>query len=81
MFKNVKNFLAKEDGYTAETLVWTTILGLGAAAVAFGIYIADRASSVKINTDIKGLQTPSTIPATGETFTPTAGATGAVVGL
>jgi len=80
--ERVKSFLKSEEGYTAESLIWTSVLGIGAASVAFGLYSANRFQAGGIGDDMKAIVTPSSTPtATEQVNAMQAGYTGAVVGL
>ena len=82
MLNKVKNFLKAEEGYTAESLVWTSVLGIGAASVAFGLYAANRFQAGGVVDDMKAIQTVSSLPtATEQVSQMQAGYTGAIVGL
>lgn len=82
MKRKIKKFLKSEEGYTAESLTWTGILGIGAATVCFGLYAANRFLSGGIGDDVKAIATPSSIPvATEQVTSMQAGYTGAVTGL
>ena len=79
---SVKGFIKSEKGYTAESLAWNTVVGLGAATIAFGIYAAARFNSGGIDADIQSLQTATSLPtATEQVSSVQAGYTGAVTGL
>lgn len=82
MFEKAKKFLKSEEGYTAESVTWTGILGLGAATVCFGLYAANRYLSGGAVDDMKAIVTPSSIPTATEQVTSIqAGYTGAVTGM
>lgn len=82
MLEKAKNFLKSEEGYTAESLVWTSVLGIGAATVAFGLYAANRFQAGGIQADMKAIMTPTVLPDPQEQVTQIqAGYTGAVTGL
>lgn len=82
MFRKIKRFMKSEKGYTVESLVWTSILGLGAATVAMGIYAADRYQSGGVVDDMKAIQTPSLLPTATESVAELqAGYTGAIIGM
>lgn len=82
MFGKVKDFLKSEEGYTAESLVWTTIVGLGSASVCFGLLAADRFQGGAASDDMKRIATPSSLPMANENVTAIdAGYTGAVTGV
>ncbi len=82
MFKKAKRFIKSEKGYTAESLAWNTVVGLGAATIAFGIYAAARFNSGAINADIQSMQTATSLPTANETVSNLqSGYTGAVTGI
>lgn len=82
MKKNWKRFLRSEEGYTAEALVWTSVLGIGAATLVFGLYAADRFQAGGIGDDMKAIVTPSSLPTASEQLGQVqAGYTGAITGL
>lgn len=82
MFNKVKHFLKNEEGYTAESLTWTGVLGVGAATVCFGLYAANRFLSGGIGDDVKAIMTPSALPVATEQITELqAGYTGAITGM
>lgn len=82
MFKKAKRFMKNEEGYTAESLAWNTVLGVGAATVCFGLYAANRFLAGGVGDDVKAIVTPSSIPvATESVSSMDAGYTGAIVGL
>ncbi|MBM7854932.1 hypothetical protein JOC37_001312 [Desulfohalotomaculum tongense] len=82
MIKKIKAFIKGEEGYTAESLAWTTVVGLGATGVCFGLYAASRYLSAGAVDDIKAIQTPSSLPSATEQITNLkAGYTGAITGI
>ncbi|MGB9825540.1 MAG: hypothetical protein ACPLRU_02595 [Desulfofundulus sp.] len=82
MLARVKRFLKEEKGYTTESLVWTSVLGIGAATLAFGLYVASRFQAGGIGDDLKAIVTPSSLPtATEQVSQMKAGYTGAITGL
>lgn len=81
MFEKVKKFIKNEEGYTAESLSWTTVLGVGAATIGLGIYAAARIAGANIIADLSAIKTASSMPTVGEQLAGTAGQTGAVIEL
>jgi hypothetical protein len=80
--ERVKGFLKGEEGYTTETLVWGSVMGVGAATVAFGLYAAARFQGGGIGDDLKAVATPSALPKGTEQVTNLqAGYTGAITGI
>ncbi len=70
MFGKVRKFVQNEEGYTAESLTWTAILGVGAATVCFGIYGANYEQGGKVAHDMGSLQTVESLPHGGEVIQP-----------
>lgn len=82
MFERIKKFLQSEDGYTVESLSWQIVLGLGAASLFFGIYVATRYLSSGIGDDVKDFMVPSSLPTATEYVSEIkAGYTGAITSL
>ncbi len=82
MFKKVKDFLRSESGYTTEALVYSAVLGVGAATVAFGLYGANRFQGGGIVDDMKAINTPSSLPVATESVAGLdAGYTGVITGM
>lgn len=82
MFERIKKFLQSEDGYTVESLSWQIVLGLGAASLFFGIYVATRYLSAGIGDDVKDFTVPSSLPTATEYVSEiNAGYTGAITSL
>lgn len=82
MLDRVKRFLKGEEGYTAEALVWTSVMGIGAASIAFGLYTANRFQAGGIADDMRAIVTPGSLPSATEQVTQLqAGYTGAIVGV
>lgn len=82
MFGKVRNFLKSEEGYTAESLIWTTIVGLGSASVCFGLLAADRFQGGAVSDDMKKIATPSVLPQANENVIGlSSGYTGAVTDI
>ena len=78
----VKNFVKGEEGYTAQALIWTGVVGLGSAAVAFGLLSAERFQGGNAMADMKAITTPQTIPVPQEQITTfKAGYTGAITNI
>jgi len=42
MINRIRKFLASEEGFTVEYLVYVIVIGLGSAAILFGILVAIR---------------------------------------
>ena len=80
--KRIKDFVKGEDGYTAQALIWTGVVGLGSAAVAFGLLSAERFQGGNAMADMKSITTPQNIPVPQEQITAfKAGYTGAVTNI
>ncbi len=80
--KKVVSFAKAEEGYIAESVTWTSILGLGAATIGFGLYGAFRFQSGGAIDDMKAIVTPGQLPtATEQVGTLNAGYTGAITGM
>jgi hypothetical protein len=81
MFKKIYAFLADENGYTLEALIWLVVLALGSAAIAFGILAAGRGQGGNISKDFVDFRVPGSKPLPGESLQPSTGSTGAATGL
>lgn len=82
MKEKLLRFLRDEEGYTTESLVWTAVMGIGAASIGFGLYVANRFQAGGIADDMKAIATPSSLPTAQEQVTKLqAGYTGAVTGV
>ncbi len=80
--KKVVSFAKAEEGYIAESVTWTSILGLGAATISFGLYGAFRFQSGGAIDDMKAIMTSAKLPTATESVNSlSAGYTGAITGM
>lgn len=82
VLKCINKFAKSEDGYTAESVTWIAVLGIGSATMLFGLYIADRYQGGGVGDDLKALKTPSSLPyGTEQIIQVNAGYSGAITGI